>query len=169
MAALCGDGLRLWRSKYFSKARGSKEVRWHHDKHFQSGDDALVRFDEIGSHFSVLIALSEMGPDSGVLEVIPGSHRPVPGLERDPRPFLQRSMSEHFHTDLPTALIDARVQIPIPRASFLVFHSALLHRSLAHMGGPERRAIAIRLAGQGVDITSAYAEPAHILPFPPPE
>lgn len=162
----CGESLVLWRSAFFSKTEGSAEIGWHHDKHFQSGD-ADVRLDEIGSHFSILFGLTEITQRNGILEVVPGSHLPVEGLERDTRPFHKRPSSEHILRSLPENILAQRRPVPIPGGSFLVFHSAILHRSLPHVGGGDRLGMAIRLASADVEIPAALATPDDILPFPP--
>ena len=60
VAALCGAGLTLWRSALFQKAPGSEEIGWHHDKHFHDEHVDDIALDATGSHFSVLIALTDM-------------------------------------------------------------------------------------------------------------
>lgn len=164
---LCGTGFSLWRSAFFSKAEGSDEIGWHHDKHFSSGDDD-IRLSELGGHYSVLFALTDIVHDTGLLEVIPGTHVPVDGLKRDTRPWHRRPPADHILNDLPDHVRAARRATPIPAGCFMIFHSALLHRSLAHSGQGRRLGLAIRLAGRGLTIPPELATPENIMPFPPP-
>ena len=156
---LCGPRFRLWRSAYFRKVQGSGEIGWHHDKHFFSDGVDNIRLDEIGTHYSILFALTDIVPSTGVLEVIPGTHRPMPGLDRDERPFHQRPPESHILKDLPQHVVAQARPVPIPAGSFLVFHSALLHRSQPHAGGVDRLGLAIRLVRDGIDVPSELAEP----------
>lgn len=162
---LCGDGLNLWRSRMFWKGSGAGEIGWHHDKHFYSDEADSIRLDEIEAHYSVLIGLAEIGPANGMMEVIPGTHRELEGIERDVRPYHKRSREEHF-LGLPDTLMAQRRPTPIPKACFMVFHSALLHRSLPHAGGAPRLGLAIRLVRDTLTVPAALAEPHEILPYP---
>lgn len=164
---LCGVRLRLWRSALFSKVNGSAEIGWHHDKHFFDACCDNIRLDEIGSHYSVLFALTDITHNTGMIQVIPGTHRVQPTLDRDSRPFHQRPVADHFISDIPPEVAATVRSVPMPRASFLVFHSALLHRSLAHTGEAPRMGLAIRLAREGITIPSALADPMHVMAFPP--
>lgn len=167
VARLCGDDLAVWRSAFFAKSEGSGEIGWHHDKHFHRDGEDDIRLDEIGTHFSVLFGLTEIAQGTGMLEVLPGTHRPVPGLTRDTRPYHMRPAGEHLLTDLPPALLETRRGLPIPAGSFVVFHSALLHHSLPHRGGVPRLGLAIRLAPAAIAVPDKLAAPGDVLPFPP--
>ena len=162
---LCGHNYRLWRSAYFRKASGSGEIRWHHDKHFYAEGVDDIRLDEIGTHYSVLFGLTDIVQSTGLLQVIPGSHRPISGVQRDVRLYHLRPPEAHFLTELPDHITARARPVPIPAGSFLVFHSALLHRSLPHAGGADRLGLAIRLVRDGIGIPSALAEPddVHLL------
>ena len=126
--ALCGPNLKLWRSVFFLKKPGAAEIGWHHDKHFYRGEENDVRFDEIGTHFSVLFALTEIAQTAGMIQVVPGTHADTALLPRDPRPVHLRPKEEHILNNLPQPVLDNVRSVPIPAGSFLVFHSALLHR-----------------------------------------
>lgn len=164
---LCGGDLVLWRSAFFSKTEGSREVGWHHDKHFHSAEEESIRLEESGAHFSVLFGLTDITHTNGLLEVIPGSHLPQPGFERDLRPYHKRPSKEHFLTGLPEELLAERRPVPIPAGCFVLFHSALLHRSLSHTSGPPRLGLAIRLAKRGLAIPPELAPAEAVMPFPP--
>lgn len=166
LAELCGPNLKLWRSRFFWKGEGSPEIAWHHDKHFFSREADTVRFDEIDTHYSVLIGLTEIGVSSGMLEVIPGSHRELPGLKRDPRPVYNRPKADHFLTGLSQDLLDARRAVPMPAGTFLVFHSALLHRSLPHLSGSPRLGIALRFHRDTVTVPEQVGAAERVLSYP---
>lgn len=167
VAAMCGPSLQLWRSAYFRKVSGAGEIGWHHDKHFHSADYEDIQLDEIGSHFSILFGLTPIVQATGMLEVIPGTHLPIPELDRDLRPFHKRPPEVHILTDLPENILAQRRPVPIPAGCFMIFHSAILHRSLPHSGEKPRLGMAIRLCRTGLTIPSELAEPKDIVSFPP--
>jgi ectoine hydroxylase-related dioxygenase (phytanoyl-CoA dioxygenase family) len=165
--ALCGGDLILWRTAFFYKKGGSAELGWHHDKHYQSATATTVRFDEMSQHFSVLIALNAITATSGQIEVIPGTHLEDARYRRDPRPIYLRPDDDHFLTDIPNALLETRRALDIPAAHFIVFHSALLHRSLAHPGGAPRLGLALRLARRDLGVPAELATLDDITAFDP--
>ena len=56
ITSLCGSGYQLWRTNFFRRLPGAAHpgIQYHHDKHFQSGDQS-VDFCEIGNHLSIVI------------------------------------------------------------------------------------------------------------------
>jgi non-heme Fe2+,alpha-ketoglutarate-dependent halogenase len=78
---ITADNLILWRSKLFDKFPGDGPIDWHQDYGYFDGE-------EIGGHrpalfplggaavwnWTVWIALTDVGPDQGPLEFVPGSH-----------------------------------------------------------------------------------------------
>ena len=163
--SLCGEGLSIWRTAFFAKTEGAGEIGWHHDKHFQAVEDDEVSFDEIDNHFSVFVAMTDVDGSNGRIEVIPSSHVSDARFPRDRRPYHLRPPEDHFIQHIPADLSASRRGIDIPAGSFLVFHSALLHRSLPHQGGPPRLAIAMRLVRDGVAPPADLADPGDIIPF----
>lgn len=163
-SALCGDDLVLWRSALFVKAPGGKEIGWHHDKHFSNGD-APVELNLTDGHYSVFIAITDVGKDDGCLEMLTGSHREALGIKRDERPFHKRPSSEHI---LPVLPADTKADIlpsPVPAGHFIVFHSALLHRSRENLSDTTRLGLAFRLAPAQLDIPLDLAQPEEITPY----
>lgn len=162
----CGKQLLIWRSACFTKSFGADEIGWHHDKHFHDASASNIILDDLSSHFSVLIALTDMNIDDGILEIVPGTHRTVSDLDRDVRPFHLRPTSDHM-LDLPEPVFASRRKIPIPAGCFLIFHSALLHRSLPHSAPSRRAGLAIRLMRKGLKVPKQMAQSHEILPFEP--
>ena len=152
LAQLCGEDLVVWRTGFFRKAVGEGEVGWHHDKHFQSQDEPLLDFDEIATHFSFLLAVDEMGTDNGRLEVIPGSHRNLPGYDRDRRAYHNKPSADHFIKDIPSSLTETRRAVTLNAGEFILFHSGILHRSLSFFFGKPRFSFAVRLTPSHVQV-----------------
>ncbi len=157
-------GLLLWRSNFFVKNDSSpQKTGWHHDRHFENGDKA-IDINSIADHFSILIAITDIELDGGVIEYLPKSHLPLDFLPRDTRPFHLKTLQEHF-TDLPDELHGCVKSIPLKRGQFVLFHSALLHHSKPFLGGGTRISMIGRLTTQSVEIPPSIAEPASVMAF----
>ena len=122
VAECFGTDLVLWQSKFFPKYQGVGENSWHHDRMMENGDDPINLYDT-SNHYSFVVALTDLGMEHGRLEYIRGSHKPIDGLDRDmPRIF----------DEMPEVVVDMITPLTFKRGEFAVFHSALLHRSLAY-------------------------------------
>ena len=145
---LFGKNLFLWRSNFFIKrqrdrdGRGTGENIWHHDRHFESGDAPIDLFDT-SNHFTVLVALTDVGMNAGRLEYVKGSHRPIEGFDRD----IPRHIKE-----VPDVVQDRVTPLLLKKGQFVAFHSSVLHRSLAFGEGDGRISLAARLARAGTKI-----------------
>lgn len=142
-----GTDLFLWRSNFFYKhqgdrdGRGTGENKWHHDRHFENGAAPLDIFN-MSNHFTVLLALTDVGMNAGRLEYVKGSHQPIDGWDRD----IPRHIKE-----VPEVVQDRVTPLPLKRGQFVLFHSSLLHRSLAFESGDARISMAARLAKVGTE------------------
>ncbi|QAU35541.1 phytanoyl-CoA dioxygenase family protein [Janthinobacterium sp. 17J80-10] len=161
--ALVGSDWLLWRTNFFTKNEKSGEIGWHHDKHFQSGDEA-IDFNEVGSHFSILIALNDMTVSNGAFEIIPGSHKHIASWSRDTRPFHKKESAEHFLT-VPDDLLALREKVELSRGQFLLFHSATVHRSLPFESGFPRVSMIGRLVKKNVSLPSHLQNDPAVVPF----
>jgi 3-oxoacyl-[acyl-carrier protein] reductase len=107
-----------------------------------------------------------MDDASGVMEFIPGSHLPQDSYDRDVRPFHKRTLSEHF-LDMPSHLLDKRVKVPLKKGQFMLFHSALLHRSLPALGqNINRYSLVARLCLNSTEIPEALASKHDVQSYP---
>ena len=154
VSELIGKDLFLWRSNFFVKrqldrdGRGTGENKWHHDRHFENGNAPINLFDT-SNHFSTLVALTDVGMSAGRIEYLKGSHLPIEGFDRD----VPRHIKE-----VPDVVRDRVTPLPLKRGQFVVFHSSLLHRSLAFGGGEGRISVAARLARGGTKIPEYGSE-----------
>ena len=137
-----GNGLFVWRTNFFVKSEGTGENKWHHDRHFENGKAPINLFDT-SNHFSILVALTDVDMNAGRIEYVRGSHSPIDGFERDiPRHFLE----------VPAVVQDRVTPLPLKKGQFVLFHSTLLHRSLAFGEGEGRISMAARVARVGTQI-----------------
>jgi ectoine hydroxylase-related dioxygenase (phytanoyl-CoA dioxygenase family) len=158
-----GKDLRLWRSNFFLKKENSGEIGWHHDRHFENGDD-LINFHNLNNHFSILIALTDICEGHGEIEYIPGSHLPDAKFHRDNRPFHKREPWEHYH-QIPNDLLITAEPILLKKGEFALFHSGLLHHSKPFLEGNPRISMVGRLVKSSSTIPSALAPADAIIPF----
>ena len=145
---LFGTDLFVWRTNFFVKSDGTGQNKWHHDRHFENGFAPIDLYDT-SNHFSVTIALTDIGMDQGRLEYVKGSHQPIDGFDRDiPRHFLE----------VPEVIEDRVTPLPMKRGEFVMFHGSLLHRSLEFGRGERRMSMAGRIARNGTAIPT-YGAP----------
>ena len=145
---LLGTDLFVWRTNFFVKSDGTGQNKWHHDRHFENGYAPINLYDT-SNHFTVTIALTDIGLDQGRLEYVKGSHQPIEGYDRDiPRHFLEA----------PEVIAPRVTPLPMRRGEFVLFYSSVLHRSLAFGHGERRMSIAGRIARNGTAIP-AYGAP----------
>ena len=142
VAALVGRDLFVWRTNFFVKSDGTGQNKWHHDRHFESGRAPLSLFDT-SNHFTLTVALTDIGMDEGRIEYVKGSHQPIDGFDRD----IPRHINE-----VPEVVQDRVTPLPLKRGQFVLFHSSLLHRSLEFGRGNRRASMAARLAKTGTKI-----------------
>ncbi len=139
-----GRDLFVWRTNFFVKKEGTGDNKWHHDRHFENGDDPIDIFNT-DNHFTLLIALTDIDMNAGRIEYLKGTHRPIPGFDRDiPRHFLET----------PATVQNRVTPLLFERGQFVVFYSSLIHRSLAFGEGEGRISMAARLARVGTNFPS---------------
>lgn len=153
----------LWRTNAFYKSKvNSAEVPWHHDKHFQNGNEN-IDLNEFGKHVSVLVALDDVHEGNGAFEYISGSHKEDFSVARDLRPFHLKRLEEHF-VDV-VAEVNREI-IPMKKGQFILFHSALLHRTKQYSFGDCRMNLVARLCSNDVMIPSELIDStADIIPL----
>ena len=69
IAELFGTNLHIWRSNFFVKSDGTGQNKWHHDRHFENGD-APIRIYDTSNHFTITMALTDIGMDEGRIEYL---------------------------------------------------------------------------------------------------
>lgn len=142
VSELFGKDLLIWRSNFFVKSDGTGQNKWHHDRHFENGGAPLDLYDT-SNHFTITMALTDVGMDEGRIEYVKGSHQPIDGFDRD----IPRHIDE-----VPAVVQDRVTPLPLKRGQFVLFHGSLLHRSLAFGQGNRRVSMAARLLRVGTKI-----------------
>ena len=139
LAENLGKDLFVWRTNFFVKKEGAGDNKWHHDRHFENGDEPINIFDT-KNHFTLLVALTDIDTNAGRIEYIKGTHQPISGFDRD--------IPRHFQ-ETPRIVEDRVAPLLFKRGQFVIFHSSLIHRSLAFGEGAGRISMAARLAKVG--------------------
>ena len=142
VSELFGKDLYIWRSNFFVKSDGTGQNKWHHDRHFENGDAPINLYDT-SNHFTITVALTDIGMDEGRIEYVKGSHQPIDGFDRD----IPRHLDE-----VPEVVQDRVTPLPLKRGQFVLFYGSLLHRSLAFGHGSRRVSMAARLVRAGTKI-----------------
>ncbi len=135
---LLGPDLVVWRSLFFSKGPGSKDVAWHQDAHFWKLDPPIT--------ITAWIAIDRAQSADHCMQVIPGSHK------KSLRHFPSGQGSQFPATaDLDQADLSRAVEVPVDAGMFVLFDQRLAHRSSP--GGVSRRlALSVRIAPAYVKI-----------------
>lgn len=134
-AQLVGPSIRFHHSKINSKLPGTRTaVKWHQDFLFtpHSNDDLVT----------ALLMISEVTPENGPLQVIPGSHK---------GPLYSHWQDGNFTGAVEDDVVDKYCQTPVscfgPPGSVCFMHTRLLHASSAnHSNLPRTLFIAVYTA-----------------------
>lgn len=142
---LLGPDLVVWRSLFFSKAPGSRDVLWHQDSHYWHIDPPIT--------VTAWLAIDRAQLADHCLEIIPGSHRMALAHYPGPQDAQFPEVASVAAADLARAK-----HLPVDSGSFVLFDRSLVHRSGA--AGPSRRlALSIRIAPAYVKIAPALLPP----------
>ena len=133
MTSIMGEDLLLWRTMFFIKETGTKQVPWHHDFDDWPIEPYLV--------ISAWIAIDAATPENGCVQILPGSHReilplvPTAGDVIDGFPKMVK----------PGTFDDSNpVDMELQPGQFFIFNERLLHRSAANNSSKRRMGLAVR-------------------------
>lgn len=131
--SILGDDLILWRTMFFSKEPGGKQIPWHQDYDGWLIEPMLV--------MSAWLAIDEVTPENGCVDLIPGSHRQfypfVPAPEDVMDGFSQMSDPSMFDES-------SAVSMELEPGQFFLFNERILHRSMPNTTGSHRLGMAMR-------------------------
>lgn len=132
MQALYGPDLVLWRSNFFDKGPGGKEVPWHQDLNYWPIEPAV--------NVSAWLALTEAVVENSCVQVIPGSHKNVV-------PHIKARPDQAFGEQADPAHFDASKAVPmeLKPGEFFLFTEKLLHYSAPNTSTKRRLGLAVRV------------------------
>lgn len=150
MAALYGPDLILWRSHFFCKEPGGKEIPWHQDLNYWPLEPVV--------NITAWIAIDASTRENSCVQFIPGSHRrAVPHV---PSPADGRmefgQMADPAHVDLSKA-----VDMVLQPGEFVLFNEKTLHHSEPNRSTLRRLGLAVRVTIPLVKVYHDELFPGH--------
>ena len=132
LASLYGPDLLLWRTNFFVKKPGSKEIPWHQDHNYWPLEPPIVA--------SAWIAIDDSTLENGCVQVIPGSHRTT-------LPHIPASDKMEFKEMGDPKYIDETqlVNLEMEAGECILFNERTVHHSEANASTKRRIGLAVRM------------------------
>ncbi len=132
MAALYGPDLLLWRTNFFVKEPGAKEIPWHQDFNYWPLEPPII--------ISAWIAIDAATLENSCLQILPGSHRKVV-------PHVKATSEMAFNQMGDLGFIDTSscVNLEMQPGEFVLFNERTLHHSDANCSDKRRIGLAVRV------------------------
>lgn len=142
MAGIFGPDLVLWRSNFFAKEPGAKEIPWHQDFQYWPIEPAL--------NISAWIAIDPATVENSCVQIIPGSHKQIVPQIKSPAEMALPTMTD------PTALDASRkIDMQLEPGQFFLFNERTVHRSEPNRSVTRRIGLAVRVT---IPIVKVYHE-----------
>lgn len=132
MAGLYGPDLLLWRTNFFVKEPGAKEIPWHQDFNYWPLEPPII--------VSAWIAVDSATLENSCLQIVPGSHRKV-------IPHVKATSDMAFGQMGDLNYIDSSnyVNLEMQPGEFVLFNERTLHHSEANKSKKRRIGLAVRV------------------------
>ena len=132
MACLYGRDLLLWRSNFFVKEPGAKEIPWHQDFNYWPLEPPII--------ISAWIAVDPATVENSCLQIVPGSHRKIV-------PHIKATADMAFPEMGDLNFIDAKdaVNLEMQPGEFVLFNERTLHHSEPNRSDRRRIGLAVRV------------------------
>ena len=149
MQCLYGPDLLLWRTNFFVKEPGAKEIPWHQDHNYWPLEPPIIA--------SAWIAIDEATVENSCLQIIPGSHRKtMPHIKATEDMFFQE-MGDPDYIDTAQA-----INIEMKPGEFILFNELTVHHSEPNRSQKRRIGLAVRVVVPIVKVLT-YDAPGHAL------
>ncbi len=132
MAALYGTDLLLWRTNFFVKEPGAKEIPWHQDFNYWPLEPPII--------ISAWIAVDASTVENSCLQIIPGSHRKVVPHIKAPSDMAFNQMGDMNFIDTNNI-----VNLEMHPGEFVLFNERTMHHSDANRSNKRRIGLAVRV------------------------
>ena len=149
MQCLYGDDLLMWRTNFFVKEPGAKEIPWHQDHNYWPLEPPIIA--------SAWIAIDESTVENSCLQVIPGSHRRTLPHVRATADMGFVEMGDLDYLDLSQA-----VDLETRPGEFILFNERTVHHSESNRSQKRRIGLAVRVVVPIVSVLK-YDAPEHAL------
>lgn len=131
MNCIFGPDLLLWRTNFFIKHQGGKEIPWHQDAAYWPIEPAIVS--------SAWIAIDDSTIENACVQIIPGSHRRI--LPTVPA---GEEMEFHAMADMTDVDTSKMINLEMKAGQFILFNERTLHHSHRNDSPKRRIGLAIR-------------------------
>lgn len=149
MQCLYGPDLLLWRTNFFVKETGAKEIPWHQDHNYWPLEPPIIA--------SAWIAIDEATVENSCLQVIPGSHRKTLPHIKATEDMVFQEMGDPDYIDTSKA-----INIEMKAGEFILFNERTVHHSEPNRSNKRRIGLAVRVVIPIVKVLS-YDGPGHAL------
>jgi len=132
MLAVLGPDLTLWRSNFFTKEPGAKEIPWHQDYGFWPISPAL--------NVSAWLAIDAATTENACVQIVPGTHK-------SQLPLIPSTPDMEFQQMTDPAFVDTsrKVDMVLKPGEFFLFNECTLHHSNANRSTQRRLGLAVRM------------------------
>lgn len=147
MQCLYGNDLLLWRTNFFVKEPGAKEIPWHQDHNYWPLEPPIIA--------SAWIAVDEATVENSCVQVIPGSHRKTLPHIKATEDMVFQEMGDPDYIDTNQA-----VNLEMKAGEFILFNERTVHHSEPNRSQKRRIGLAVRVIIPIVKVLS-YDAPGH--------
>jgi hypothetical protein len=149
MASVMGDDLLMWRTNFFNKEPGGKEIPWHQDRNYWPLEPEIV--------ISAWLAIDAATTENACVQILPGTHRKlVPHIPAGPE------MQFNEQADLTGIDTSGMIDMELQPGEFFLFNERTLHHSHPNRSNKRRMGLAIRVIIPQVRVLD-YDSDAHDL------
>jgi len=149
MQCLYGEDLLMWRTNFFIKEHGAKEIPWHQDQNYWPLEPPVIS--------SAWIAIDESTVENSCLQVIPGSHRKTLPHIKATEDMVFAEMGDPDYIDL-----DQAVNLEMKPGEFILFNERTVHHSEPNRSQKRRIGLAVRVVVPIVKVLT-WDSPEHAL------
>jgi hypothetical protein len=132
MQSVLGEDLLLWRTNFFNKEPGGKEIPWHQDRNYWPLEPEVV--------ISAWLAIDRADVENSCVQVVPGTHRQIIKHVKSTEGMGFDEMAETSGVDL-----SKKVDVILEPGQFLLFNERTLHHSEPNRSNRRRMGLAIRV------------------------
>lgn len=132
MASIMGPDLLLWRTNFFVKEPGGKEIPWHQDLNYWPIEPPVV--------ISAWMAIDPVTIENSCVQLIPGTHRKV-------IPHVKSTGDKLFAEEADGSSVDTTqlINMELKPGEFFLFNERTLHHSEPNRSQMRRIGLSIRV------------------------
>jgi ectoine hydroxylase-related dioxygenase (phytanoyl-CoA dioxygenase family) len=151
ITSLLGDDALLWRTNFFNKDPGGKEIPWHQDYNYWPLEPSIV--------VSAWVACDDVDTENSCVQIIPQSHRKIlphiSCIDDKGLNFGEKADPTYFQ-------VENVINMELKAGQFFLFNERLLHHSFTNTSNRRRLGLAIRSIA-GITEVMDYDSKGHVL------